>query len=92
MSSAALKLRTFTRPIVRVTPVLRNTIRMSSTNEYGQGKSHATGQSAVPNKVQEAAPSGLEEALPDSVCSLVTNLVDVQRLIASSGPPHPRQG
>ncbi|KAG9201306.1 hypothetical protein B5807_10527 [Epicoccum nigrum] len=67
MSSAALKLRTFTRPIVRVTPVFRNTIRMSSTNEYGQGKSHATGESAVPNKVQDAAPSALEEALPDSV-------------------------
>lgn len=40
---------------------------MSSTNEYGQGKSHAQGNSAVPGKVQEAAPSGLEEALPDSV-------------------------
>ncbi|KAJ4320716.1 hypothetical protein N0V94_003246 [Neodidymelliopsis sp. IMI 364377] len=40
---------------------------MSSTNEYGQGKSHAQGDSAVPGKIQEAAPSGLEEALPDSV-------------------------
>jgi len=67
MSSAALKLRTFTRPIVRTTPIFRNTIRMSSTNEYGQGKSHATGDSAVPKTVQDKAPSGLEEALPDSV-------------------------
>jgi hypothetical protein len=68
MSSAALKFRAFTRPIVRSTPIFRNnTIRMSSTNEYGQGKSHAQGDSAVPGKVQEAAPSGLEEALPDSV-------------------------
>ena len=92
MSSAALKLRTFTRPIVRVTPVFRNTIRMSSTNEYGQGKSHATGESAVPNKVQDAAPSALEEALPDSVCSIPVNLIDVRRLITSLGPPHRRQG
>ncbi|KAJ4990819.1 hypothetical protein SVAN01_03608 [Stagonosporopsis vannaccii] len=67
MSSAALKFRTFTRPIVRTTPVFRNTTRMSSTNSYGQGKSHTTGDSAVPNKVQEQAPSGLEEALPDSI-------------------------
>ncbi|KAF3039635.1 hypothetical protein E8E11_006419 [Didymella keratinophila] len=67
MSSAALKFRTFTRPIVRTTPIFRNTIRMSSTNEYGQGKSHATGDSAVPKTVQDKAPSGLEEALPDSV-------------------------
>jgi hypothetical protein len=40
---------------------------MASSNEYGQGKSHAQGDSAVPGKIQEAAPSGLEEALPDSV-------------------------
>ncbi|CAN9478617.1 unnamed protein product [Alternaria alternata] len=40
---------------------------MSSTNQHGQGASHATGQSAVPNKVQEAAPKGLEESLPESV-------------------------
>jgi hypothetical protein len=40
---------------------------MSSSNQYGQGKSHAQGDSAVPGKIQEAAPSGLEEALPDSV-------------------------
>lgn len=40
---------------------------MSSTNQHGQGASHATGQSAVPGKVQEAAPKGLEESLPESV-------------------------
>lgn len=67
MSSAALKFRTFTRPIGRSAPIFRNTIRMSSTNNYGQGKSHATGDSNVPKAVQDQAPSGLEEALPDSV-------------------------
>ncbi|KAK4115500.1 hypothetical protein N656DRAFT_795236 [Canariomyces notabilis] len=40
---------------------------MQSTNEYGQGKSHASGESKVPGKVQEAAPRGLEEALPDKL-------------------------
>ncbi|KAJ4362382.1 hypothetical protein N0V83_010475 [Neocucurbitaria cava] len=65
----ALKLRTFTRPIVQQTRVFQSTtsIRMASSNEYGQGKSHATGESAVPNKVQEAAPKGLEDALPEGV-------------------------
>lgn len=40
---------------------------MSSTNSYGQGKSHAVGDSAVPEGVQNAAPKGLEEVLPDKV-------------------------
>jgi hypothetical protein len=40
---------------------------MQSTNKHGQGQSHATGESHVPQKVQEAAPKGLEEALPDKV-------------------------
>ncbi|KAI1806738.1 hypothetical protein F4811DRAFT_550480 [Daldinia bambusicola] len=35
---------------------------MSSTD-----KSHATGPSKVPGKVQEKAPKGLEETLPDSI-------------------------
>jgi hypothetical protein len=38
-------------------------------NEHGQGKSHATGDSVVPNKVQEQAPKGLEEGLPNAVSS-----------------------
>ncbi|KAF1922823.1 uncharacterized protein M421DRAFT_426448 [Didymella exigua CBS 183.55] len=46
---------------------------MPSTNEYGQGKSHATSDSAVPGKMQEQAPSGLEEALPDSISSTSTS-------------------
>ncbi|KAH7371194.1 hypothetical protein BKA66DRAFT_572932 [Pyrenochaeta sp. MPI-SDFR-AT-0127] len=37
---------------------------MSSSNNHGQGKSHASGESAVPNKIQQAAPKGLEESLP----------------------------
>lgn len=40
---------------------------MSSTNQHGQGVSHATGESAVPNKVQDVAPKGLEDALPEGV-------------------------
>ncbi|KAJ3538403.1 hypothetical protein NM208_g5922 [Fusarium decemcellulare] len=36
-------------------------------NEWGQGKSHATGKSKVPESIQRAAPKGLEEALPDSI-------------------------
>lgn len=64
---------------------------MSSSNEYGQGKSHATGDSAVPGKVQEAAPSGLEEALPDKV-RFVIEFPAVQSLTAVSGPPYRRQG
>lgn len=87
MSSAALKLRAFTRPIVRTTPIFRNSIRMSSTNEYGQGKSHAAGDSAVPGKVQEQAPSGLEEALPDSVCCTVIREQESE-LTMHLGPPH----
>lgn len=38
-----------------------------ATNEHGQGASHATGDSKVPEGVQKAAPKGLEDALPDSV-------------------------
>ncbi|KAI1389879.1 uncharacterized protein F4822DRAFT_428220 [Hypoxylon trugodes] len=30
-------------------------------------KSHATGESKVPGKVQEKAPKGLEDTLPDSI-------------------------
>jgi len=36
-------------------------------NERGQGVSHATGQSSVPDSVQQAAPAKLEHELPDSV-------------------------
>ncbi|EMD87757.1 hypothetical protein COCC4DRAFT_199812 [Bipolaris maydis ATCC 48331] len=62
------QIRTISRPLIRQIPVFKQTsIRMSSTNEHGQGASHATGQSAVPGKVQEAAPKGLEESLPESV-------------------------
>jgi hypothetical protein len=64
---------------------------MSSTNEYGQGKSHATGDSAVPKTVQDKAPSGLEEALPDSV--RVVQLWHLRTKVNSNlGPPYRRQG
>ncbi|KAI4628498.1 uncharacterized protein J4E88_000329 [Alternaria novae-zelandiae] len=62
------QLRTISRPFIQQSHLFKRTsIRMSSTNEHGQGASHATGQSAVPKKVQEAAPKGLEESLPEGV-------------------------
>ncbi|KAH6909773.1 hypothetical protein BKA70DRAFT_1385584 [Coprinopsis sp. MPI-PUGE-AT-0042] len=69
MSFAALKLQSISRPLIQRTLVLNQTsIRMSSsTNSYGQGKSHATGDSFVPGKVQEVAPKGLEESLPEGI-------------------------
>lgn len=47
------------------------TFRMSSsattsTNEHGQGASHAT-DSQLPGKIQEAAPKTLEKEIPDSI-------------------------
>jgi hypothetical protein len=60
---------------------------MASSNEYGQGKSHAQGDSAVPGKIQEAAPSGLEEALPDSVRYPSPVWEDGQTLIARQVHP-----
>jgi hypothetical protein len=41
--------------------------RTMAENQYGQGVSHASGHSKVPEKVQEPALEGLEKALPDSV-------------------------
>jgi hypothetical protein len=41
---------------------------MAEENQYGQGASHATGHSKVPEAIQKVAPRKLEEALPDSVC------------------------
>ena len=43
-----------------------STIRMQ--NEYGQGASHAVGDSKVPGKIQEQVPQSLEEGLPNAVC------------------------
>jgi hypothetical protein len=39
----------------------------NNTNEYGQGASHASGDSAVPRKLQEKLPKGAEEAAPNSL-------------------------
>ena len=36
-------------------------------NAHGQGVSHATDHSKVPEKIQEAAPAGLERKLPENV-------------------------
>ncbi|KAM0425934.1 hypothetical protein ACHAPT_008873 [Fusarium lateritium] len=40
---------------------------ITQQNERGQGVSHASGESKVPEAVQQKAPQGLEENLPDSV-------------------------
>ena len=56
------------KPFARQTSLSRSTVRMASnTNKYGQGASHATGESAVPGGVQRAAPEGLEKKLPEGV-------------------------
>ncbi|RYP23860.1 hypothetical protein DL765_000937 [Monosporascus sp. GIB2] len=39
----------------------------SRENEHGQGVSHATGKSKVPESVQKAASKALEDALPDFI-------------------------
>lgn len=46
--------------------------KMNATpqNSHGQGVSHATHHSKVPEKVQEAAPASLERKLPENVHSL----------------------
>ncbi|PMD27076.1 hypothetical protein NA56DRAFT_725907 [Hyaloscypha hepaticicola] len=36
-------------------------------NAHGQGISHATDHSKVPEKIQEAAPASLERKLPENV-------------------------
>jgi len=37
-------------------------------NKHGQGMSHATGPSKVPEGIARLVPKGLEESLPNSVC------------------------
>ncbi|KAK8029070.1 hypothetical protein PG991_006126 [Apiospora marii] len=63
-------LRTATRSAFRVSAVGAPAARPISTTAARMGstdRSHATGASAVPGKVQEKAPKGVEDALPDSV-------------------------
>ncbi len=89
-------LKTTLRPTQKALSLLTSrTTRynMSSTNDYGQGASHAKGDSVVPNKVQEAAPEGLERNLPESVRLFLSSnipsdifiLTDVSSFL---GPPH----
>jgi hypothetical protein len=40
-------------------------------NNAGQGASHATGGSHVPESVQKKAPAGLEESLPNPVSNFL---------------------
>ncbi|RGP77012.1 hypothetical protein FLONG3_4841 [Fusarium longipes] len=42
-------------------------------NKRGQGLSHATGPSKVPEGIARHVPQGLEEALPDSIHPTGTN-------------------
>jgi len=58
---------------------------MSSTNEHGQGASHATGQSSVPESIQKAAPKKLEDQLPDSVHDTNSNK-DTGKVSHATGP------
>ncbi|EJD44621.1 hypothetical protein AURDEDRAFT_166407 [Auricularia subglabra TFB-10046 SS5] len=48
-----------------------NASKAPDFNEFkkdnGIGKSHATGDSIVPQKIQELAPEGLERALPNAI-------------------------
>jgi hypothetical protein len=46
---------------------LFTTPRTMSENQYGQGVSHTSGKSEVPEKMQETTPESVEKALPDSV-------------------------
>ena len=55
-SSLRTNIRTFTMSSSMTT----------STNDKGQGASHAS-ESSVPGKIQEQAPKSLEKELPDSV-------------------------
>jgi hypothetical protein len=59
-------LRVLARTRIQQRAFATSPLRMS-TNEFGQGKSHAKGASKVPESVQKAAPKGVEEGLPDSV-------------------------
>ena len=63
-------LRTASRSAFRVSAVRAPAARPLSTTAARTGstdRSHATGESAVPRKVQEKAPKAVEDTLPDSV-------------------------
>ncbi|KAK6852726.1 hypothetical protein PG990_010376 [Apiospora arundinis] len=60
VSRSAFRVSAFATPAAR--PISTTAARMGSTD-----RSHATGESAVPHKVQEKAPKAVEDALPDSV-------------------------
>ncbi|GAB7328052.1 hypothetical protein MBLNU13_g00096t1 [Cladosporium sp. NU13] len=50
---------------------------LGSTNEHGQGASHAT-QSSVPGKVQEKAPASVEaiqEGVPEKLEKILPNKI-----------------
>ncbi|KAK7957063.1 uncharacterized protein PG986_006285 [Apiospora aurea] len=59
-SRSAFRVSAFSAPAAR--PITTTAVRMGSTD-----RSHATGESAVPGKIQKKAPKGVEDALPDSV-------------------------
>lgn len=58
-------------------PQVHNTDPSKDVNAE-TSKSHATGESIVPEAIQKIAPKGLEEALPESIHPTVsTPAVDV---------------
>ncbi|KAI2779753.1 hypothetical protein F4815DRAFT_170426 [Daldinia loculata] len=61
----SLRLRTFSG--LRRFPFRTRSISITSARMSSADKSHATGQSKVPGKVQENVPKDVEESLPDSI-------------------------
>lgn len=57
--------------ILHQEPLRNNLITTKMQNQSGQGVSHATGGSKVPETVQQKAPQGLEESLPNKVRPLL---------------------
>ena len=63
-SSIRLPLSTQIKPTSSLTSKLNYS---SMQNDHGQGMSHATGDSKVPQAAQEKLPKGVEESVPDSL-------------------------
>lgn len=64
------------------------TISTTITRFSSMDKSHATGASKVPGKVQEKVPKDVEDSLPDSVSSCLPACVYVGLLTVELDPPY----
>jgi hypothetical protein len=60
-------------------------------NQQGQGISHATGGSHVPDSVQKKAPIGLEESLPNPVRFERRDCIPESRANVLKGPRYNRR-